>query len=434
MPLTATAIRKAKPREKPRKLYDSRGLYLEIAPRGTKAWRFKYRFSGREKRISMGIYPEVSLKLARQRRDEARKLLARDIDPSAYRKARKRSRREGANNSFEAVATEWVTKHSPNWSTGWVRRLERELAREAFPYLGASPVADITAPDLLAVVRRVEARGHLRKAHTVYQVCGRVLRYAVATGRAERDVSADLRGALPPVKTKHFAAITDPREVGPLLRQLDTYSGTLPVRCALRLAPLVFVRLGELVAAEWAGIDLDGAEWRYTVTKTGRPHVVPLARQAVAILREVRPMTGHHRYVFPNARFPYRELPMSRGTLWSAFRALDIPKERMTMHGFRAMARTILDEVLGFRPDFIEHQLAHAVRDPNGRAYNRTAFLPERRVMMQAWADYLDRLRAGEIEPGASTRRQGRPHNPNVTRNQRATVISASWGGRKDSR
>ncbi len=297
MPLTATAIRKAKPREKPRKLYDSRGLYLEIAPRGTKAWRFKYRFAGKEKRISMGIYPEVSLKLARQRRDEARKLLARDIDPSAYRKAQKQSRRQGARNSFEAVATEWLTKHSPNWSRGWVRRLERELEREAFPYIGASPVAEITAPDLLAVVRRVEARGHLRKAHTVFQVCGRVLRYAVATGRAERDVSSDLRGALPPVKTKHFAAITDPKEVGPLLRQLDGYTGTLPVRCALRLAPLVFVRLGELVTAEWAGIDLEGAEWRYTVTKTGRPHVVPLARQAVAILREVRPMTGHHRYV-----------------------------------------------------------------------------------------------------------------------------------------
>ena len=411
MPLTATAIRKAKPREKPRKLYDSRGLYLEIAPRGTKAWRFKYRFAGREKRISMGIYPEVSLKLARQRRDEARKLLARDIDPSAFRKARKQSRRQGARNSFEAVATEWLTKHSPNWSTGWVRRLERELEREAFPYIGASPVAELTAPDLLAVVRRVEARGHLRKAHTVFQVCGRVLRYAVATGRAERDVSSDLRGALPPVKTKHFAAITDPREVGPLLRQLDTYSGTLPVRCALRLAPLVFVRLGELVSAEWAGIDLEAAEWRYTVTKTGRPHVVPLARQAVAILREVHPMTGHHRYVFPNARFPYRALPMSRGTLWSAFRALDIPKERMTMHGFRAMARTILDEVLGFRPDFIEHQLAHAVRDPNGRAYNRTAFLPERRLMMQAWANYLDRLRDGEIEPGTH-KPLGLVHNP----------------------
>ena len=235
-----------------------------------------------------------------------------------------------------------------------------------------------------------------------------------------------MRGALPPVKTKHFAAITDPKEVGPLLRQLDTYSGTLPVRCALRLAPLVFVRLGELVAAEWAGIDLEGAEWRYTVTKTDRPHVVPLARQAVAILREVHPMTGHHRYVFPNARFPSRELPMGRGTLWSAFRALDIPKERMTMHGFRAMARTILDEVLGFRPDFIEHQLAHAVRDPNGRAYNRTAFLPERRVMMQAWADYLDGLRAGEIEPGPH-KAPGLAHRPTSSFSLRRRTLGGAY-------
>ncbi len=431
MPLTDTAIRKAKPRDKPRKIYDSRGLYLEIAPRGTKAWRFKYRFAEKEKRISMGIYPEVSLKLARRRRDEARKLLARDIDPSAYRKAQKQSKRQWARNSFEAVAAEWLAKHSPNWSTAYARRLESELVRDVFPYVGARPVAELTAPDLLAVVRRVEKRGHLRTAHNVLQTCGRVLRYAVATGRAERDVSWDLRGALPPVRTKHFAAITDPKEVGPLLRQLDGYSGTLPVRCALRLAPLVFVRLGELVTAEWAGIDLEGAEWRYTVTKTGTPHVVPLARQTVAILREVHPLTGHHHYAFPNARHPHRELPMSRGTLWSAFRALDIPRDRMTMHGFRAMARTILDEVLGFRPDFIEHQLAHAVRDPNGRAYNRTAFLPERRVMMQTWADYLDRLRAGEAngarDPRPGTHGPGLPNIPGIG-NTRSTFPVAEAG------
>ena len=261
------------------------------------------------------------------------------------------------------------------------------------------------------MVRRVEARGYLQKAHTILQTCGRVLRYAVATGQAGRDVSGDLRGALPPVKRQHFAAVTDPKDVGPLLRQLDGYTGTLPVRCALRFAPLVFVRLGELVTAEWADIDLEGAEWRYTVTKSDRPHVVPLARQAVEILREVHPLTGHKRYVFPNKRTTHRELPMGRGTLWSAFRALDIPNERMTMHGFRAMARTILDEVLGFRPDFIEHQLAHAVRDPNGRAYNRTKFLPERRVMMQTWADYLDGLKAGETEPGTH-KALGLTHNP----------------------
>ena len=371
MPLTDTAIRKAKPRDKPRKIYDSRGLYLEIAPRGTKAWRFKYRFAEKEKRISMGIYPEVPLKLARRRRDEARKLLARDIDPSAYRKAQKQSKRQWARNSFEAVAAEWLAKHSPNWSTGYARRLESELVRDVFPYVGARPVAELTAPDLLAVVRRVEKRGHLRTAHNVLRTCGRVLRYAVATGRAERDVSWDLRGALPPVRTKHFAAITDPKEVGPLLRQLDGYSGTLPVRCALRLAPLVFVRLGELVTAEWAGIDLEGAEWRYTVTKTGTPHVVPLARQTVAILREVHPLTGHHRYVFPNARHPHRELPMSRGTLWSAFRALDIPRDRMTMHGFRAMARTILGR--GAR---LPARLHRAPAGPRGEGSQRPGLQP----------------------------------------------------------
>ncbi len=284
MPLTDAAIRRVKPREKPRKLYDSRGLYLEIAPRGTKAWRFKYRFAGREKRISMGIYPEVPLKLARQRRDEARKLLAWEIDPSAYRKARKRSRREWARNSFEAVATEWLAKHSPNWSADHARYLERELRKNVFPWIGTKPVGELTAPELLSVVRRVEEGGRLKMAHRVLQTCGRVLRYAVATGRAARDVSWDLRGALPPAPPKrHFAAITDPKEVGPLLRVLDGYAGTLPVRCALRLAPLVFVRPGELIRAEWADIDLDEAEWRYTVTKTGTPHVVPLARQAVAI-------------------------------------------------------------------------------------------------------------------------------------------------------
>ncbi len=411
MPLTATAIRKAKPREKPRKLYDSRGLYLEIAPRGTKAWRFKYRFAGKEKRISMGIFPEVSLKLARERRDEARKLLARDIDPSAYRKAQKQSRRQWARNSFEAVATEWHAKHSPNWSTGHSKRLEREFRHDVFPYIGSKPVAELTARELLAVVRRVEERGHLPMAHSILQTCGRVLRYAVATGRAERDVSSDLRGALPPMRTKHYAAITDPKEVGPLLRLLDGYSGTLPVRCALRLLPLLFVRHGELRNAEWADIDMEAAEWRYTVGKTGTPHIVPLARQALAILREVHTLTGRHRFVFPNARYPKRERSMSDATLWGAFRALDIPSDRMTLHGFRAMARTILDEVLGFRPDFIEHQLAHRVRDPLGRAYNRTKFLPERKHMMQVWADYLDRLRAGEVEPG-TLRAPGHAHQP----------------------
>ncbi len=262
--------------------------------------------------------------------------------------------------------------------------------------MGGRPVAAITAPQLLAVVRRIEQRGALEIAHRVLRNCGQVFRYAVATGRAERDPTGDLRGALPRMKGKHFAALTDPKQVGPLLRVLDGYEGTLIVRCALRFAPLVFVRPGELRHAQWSDIDMATAEWRYTVSKTDIPHIVPLSRQAVEILSELHPVSGHGRYVFPSARTPRGDRPMSDNAILAALRRMGIGKEEMTGHGFRAMARTVLDEVLGFRPDFIEHQLAHAVRDPNGRAYNRTAFLPERRRMMQEWADYLDRLKAGE--------------------------------------
>lgn len=393
MPLTDTAIRNAKPADKARKLFDGGGLYLEVAPSGGKWWRLKYRFGGKEKRLSLGVYPDVSLRDARDRRDAARKLLANDIDPSQNRKARKAATVERAANSFEVVAREWFDKHAPNWNANHADRIIRRLERDIFPWIGGRPVAEVTAPELLEVVRRIEDRGALETAHRALQNCGQVFRYAVATGRAERDPSGDLRGALPPVKGTHFAAVTEPKQVAEILRAIDDYQGTLPVRCALRLAPLVFVRPGELRHAEWADIDLDAAEWRYVVTKTRTPHVVPLSRQAVAILRELHPLTGRGRYVFPGARSAKR--PMSDNTILAALRRMGIGKEEMSGHGFRAMARTILDEVLGFRPDFIEHQLAHTVRDPNGRAYNRTAHLAERRRMMQAWADYLDRLKAG---------------------------------------
>ena len=244
-------------------------------------------------------------------------------------------------------------------------------------------------------MRRLGQRGALETAHRTLQNCGQVFRYAVATGRAKRDPSGDLRGALPPVKRTHFAALTESKQVGPLLRVLEGYQGTLIVRCALRLAPLVFVRPGELRQAEWSDIDLETAEWRYTVTKTDTQHIVPLSRQAVEILRELYPLTGQGRYVFPSARTPNGDRPMSNNAILAALRRMGIGKKEMTAHGFRATARTILDEVLGFRPDFIEHQLAHAVRDPNGRAYNRTAHLSERKKMMQTWADYLDQLKAG---------------------------------------
>ena len=400
MPLTDTAIRAAKPAEKSRRLFDGGGLYLEVSPKGGKWWRLKYRFGGKEKRLALGVYPDVSLKEARDERDAARKLLARDIDPSEERKIQRAVQADRATNSFEAVAREWFAKYSPAWAENHANRILRRLERDIFPWIGARPVADITAPNLLTVVRRIEARGALETAHRALGNCGQVFRYAVATGRAERDPSGDLRGALPPVKGTHFASVTDPAKVAEILRALDGYQGTLPVRSALRLAPLVFVRPGELRHARWSDIDLDAAEWRFTVTKTDTPHIVPLARQAIDILRELHPLTGKGHYVFPSARHLRGDKPMSDNAVLAAMRRMGISKDEMSGHGFRAMARTILDEVLDFRPDYIEHQLAHAVRDPNGRAYNRTAHLPERRMMMQAWADYLDKLKAGaEVIP-----------------------------------
>ncbi len=345
-------------------MFDGGGLYLEVAPSGGKWWRFKYRFGGKEKRLSLGVYPDVSLKDARERRDDARKLLANSIDPGENRKAKKAAKVERAANSFEVIAREWYSKHSPNWSASHGDRIISRLERDIFPWIGGKPIAEITAPQLLEVIRRIEQRGALETAHRALGNCGQVFRYAVATGRAERDPSGDLRGALPPVKGTHFASVTEPKQVSEVLRALDSYEGTLTVRCALRLAPLVFVRPGELRHAKWADIDLDAAEWRYTVTKTDTQHIVPLSRQAVEILRELYPLTGRGHYVFHSARSSSR--PMSDNAILAAMRRMGIAKEEMSGHGFRAMARTILDEVLGFRPDFIEHQLAHAVRDPNG--------------------------------------------------------------------
>jgi integrase len=393
MPLTDTTIRNAKPGEKPAKIFDERGLFLLVTPTGGKWWRLRYKFDGKEKLLSLGTYPDTSLKDARTRRDDARKLLADGVDPGENRKAVKAARQVRAANSFEVVAREWYAKQAPNWAEHHGDRIIRRFERDIFPWIGGRPIADVTAPELLAAVQRIESRGALETAHRALGNCGQVFRYAVATGRAQRDPSGDLRGALPPVKGEHFAAVTEPKMAAELLRTMDGYQGTLTVACALRLAPLVFVRPGELRAAEWADIDLDAAEWRYTVTKTDTAHIVPLATQAVAILRELHGLTGTGRFVFPGARSNGR--PMSDNAILAAMRRMGIGKDEMSGHGFRAMARTILDEVMGFRPDFIEHQLAHAVKDPNGRAYNRTAHLAERKKMMQAWADYLDKLKAG---------------------------------------
>lgn len=398
MALTNTAVLNAKPDAKPRKLADEKGLFLLVHPNGSKYWRFKYRFGGREKLLALGVYPDVSLADARQRRDDARKLLANGADPGETKKAAKAAGVERAANSFEVIAREWYEKNKATWNESHGDRIIRRLERDVFPWIGGKPIADLTAPELLSVARRIESRGALETAHRALQNCGQVLRYAVATGRALRDVTGDLKGALPPAKETHLAAVTEPAQVAPMLRAFDSYTGSFVTKCALRLAPLVFVRPGELRRAEWADIDLDKAEWRYTVTKTNTPHIVPLSRQAVSILRELHALTGRSRYVFPGART--HERPMSDNAILAAMRRMNIGKDEMTGHGFRAMARTILDEVLGVRPDFIEHQLAHAVRDPNGRAYNRTAHLDERRKMMQLWADYLDKLKAGaEVLP-----------------------------------
>ena len=398
MPVTDTTIRNAKPGEKPKKLYDAGGLYLEIAPAGGKWWRFKFRYGGKEKRLSFGVYPEVSLKEARAKRDEARKLLTEGIDPSETRKLQKVAGAERAANSFEVVAREWFDKQAPHWATGHSSKIIRRLEKDVFPWIGARPIAEIKAPELLATLRRIEGRGANETAHRAQQNCGQVFRYGVVTGRCERDPSADLRGALAPVKPTHFAAIVDPKEAGALLRAIDGFRGTFVVQSALRLAPLLFVRPGELRTALWTQFDLEKGEWRYTVSKTKSEHLVPLATQAIAILEELKPLTGQGAYVFAG-RNPRR--PMSDAAVNAALRRMGYDtKTEITGHGFRAMARTILAEELGVRPEVIEHQLAHRVPDALGTAYNRTKFLAERRAMMQQWADYLDTLKAGaEIVP-----------------------------------
>lgn len=393
MALTDKEIRAIKPSSKRIRLFDERALYLEISPAGGKWWRLKYRFAGKEKRLSLGVYPEVSLKAARDRRDAARRLLSDGIDPAAHKRDIILARVEQAAHRFEVVTLEWLAKFSPGWAESHTVRIARLFERDINPWIGARPIAEVTAPELLAVIRRIESRGALETAHRALGNCSQVFRYAVATGRCKSDPSRDLRGALPPTRGSHLAATTEPKRLAEILRAMDGYQGTLPVICALRLAPLVFVRPGELRHAEWKDINLETAEWRYIVTKTDTDHIVPLSRQALEILRELQPLTGSGRYVFPGARTSKR--PMSDNAVLAAMRRLGIEKEEMTGHGFRAVARTILDEVLGVRPDFIEHQLAHAVRDPNGRAYNRTAHLSERRAMMQLWSNWLYELKDG---------------------------------------
>lgn len=393
MPLTNIAIQKAKAGKKPVRLYDSGGLYVEISPAGGKLWRLKYRFGGKEKRLALGAYPDVPLTKARDNRDKARQLLADGVDPSENRKAQSAAKTAGAENSFEVVAREWFAKHSPNWATSHADKIIQRLEKDVFPWVGGRPIAEITAPEVLKVLHRIEGRGALDTAHRAYQNFGQVFRYAVATGRSARDPSTDLKGALPPAKHEHFASITEPAKVAELLRAIGGFKGTFTVQCALRLAPLLFVRPGELRKARWADFDLDKAEWTYLVTKTNTEHLVPLSSQAVAILHELHSLTGQRECVFPG-RDPKK--PMSDAAVNAALRRMGYnTKTEITGHGFRAMARTILHQDLEFAPEVIEHQLAHRVPDSLGAAYNRTKFIKQRRVMMQKWADYLANLANG---------------------------------------
>ncbi|QJQ95429.1 MULTISPECIES: integrase arm-type DNA-binding domain-containing protein [Halomonadaceae] len=392
--LSATAVRNAKPRDKTFKLADGGGLYLEVAPTGSRYWRLKYRLAGKEKRLAIGVYPEVSLVEARAARDEAKRQLAQGIDPSSTKRIIKQLGEHAASNTFEAVATEWLEQvHQHDVVPEHYQRNKRRLERDAYPLLGKRPISEITPPELLGCLRRIEERGHIETAHRVKTLCGQVFRYGISTGRVERDPTPDLRGALRPSKTKHYAALTDPKEVAELLRAIDGYGGQPTTIAALKLAPLVFTRPGELRQARWANIGLEEATWTFEASKTGQPLIVPLPYQAVAILRELHGLTGRTEYVFPGIRSSKR--PMSNATIKAALDRMGF-KGEMTAHGFRAMARTILAERLNYPEHYIEQQLAHAVKDSNGRAYNRTKYLDQRREMLQSWADYLDALRANE--------------------------------------
>jgi integrase len=391
MKLTNTAVKQAKPEDKPKYLSDGKGLSLLIQPNGSKWWRLRYQYLGKTNMLSLGTYPDVSLKRARDRRDDARRLLADGIDPSEHRKEMKAKQLLASNHTFEAIAREWFTKQASVWAETHSSKIIGRLEKDVFPYIGSKPIADINAPQLLTILRRIENRGAIETAHRVKGVCGQIFRYAVATGRAERDPATDLRGALTPKNPQHLAAVTEPTQLGELLRGIDGYQGTIIVSSALKLAPLVFVRPGELRTARWDDIDFDAKEWRFEVTKTKTQHIVPLARQSVAILKEIQPLTGSGIYVFPSARSQHRA--MSENAILTALRTMGIPKHVASGHGFRATARTLLDEQLHCPIHIIEQQLAHTVRDPLGRAYNRTAHLRERKQMMQQWADYLDELK-----------------------------------------
>jgi integrase len=387
-------VRNLKSGPKPQKLADGQGLYLLITPQGSKLWRFKYRFGGKEKLLSLGAYPDVGLQAARQLRDDMRRLVASNIDPSAdrkeqYAKAATAERQERS--QFELIAREWFTKYSPGWALSHSRTIIQRLERDVFPWLSARPITEIDERELLGILRRVEARGAVETAHRVSQVCGQIFNYAIALGVASRNPTTGLRGALPPVQVKHHAALTTPSDVAALVRAISTYQGSPVVQAALRFSFLTFQRPGEVRRAEWTEIDWEAALWRLPASKMKlrREHLVPLSRQALDLLRELQKTTGRWQWVFPGIGSKKR--PISENTVRGALRRLGYENNEMTAHGFRTIASTLLNEQ-GWNRDVIERQLAHAERDEVRGAYNRAEWLDERRKMMQSWADYLDKL------------------------------------------
>ncbi|RAP56180.1 integrase arm-type DNA-binding domain-containing protein [Oleiagrimonas sp. MCCC 1A03011] len=396
--LSDAKVRAMKPREKVYRVADANGLCVEVRPTGAKLWRYRYRHAGKPSMLGLGEYPLMSLAEARAERDKARALVKAGTNPAHVAKAERAALQERAEVTFAAVALEFVAKRErEGMGAGSVARARR-LVEKDLASIGCLPVADVTAPLLLSALRKMEARGVVSSAHRARGLAGQVFRYAIATGRAERNPAADLIGALEHRQPRHFPSIILPSKIGELLRTIYSYQGSPVTIAALKLAPLVFVRPGELRHAEWSEIDLNGAVWDIPAEKMKmkQPHVVPLSRQAVSILRDLHSLTGRGRYVFPGVRSIRR--PMSENTINAALRYMGYDSDTMTGHGFRAMARTVLDEELGFPVDYIEHQLAHAVRDVNGRAYNRTTHLPARRKMMQAWSEYLDNLRLAKGE------------------------------------
>ena len=391
--LKAAAVKQAKPKARIYKIFDGGGLHIKVNPSGAKYWHYDYRYMGMRRTLALGVYPQVSLKEARKRHLDARNLLDQGIDPLRQKQANKQTLQDARSDSFETIAIEWFETKMQNKSEGHKKRTLSVLKNDFFPVLGKQPISDISAPELLSALKRIKARGAIEMAHRAKRIAGWVFGYAIVTGRAERDPSKDLDGALQNPIRKHLAAITTPSEVAKLMVAIDGYAGSQVVKAALQMSPILFQRPGEIRSMQWKEINWEQKRWEIPAEKMkmSRPHIVPLSKQALAILMDLKPYTGKGSYVFPSPRGNSRYL--SDNAIRMAIRTLGYDKETMSAHGFRAMARTLLDEVLGYRVDWIEHQLAHAVRDPNGRAYNRTAHMEGRTEMMQAWADYLDKLK-----------------------------------------